>query len=62
MMECGRIDLQNPVDKAFIFMGKTKAGKTTSMHYMLHHSLMGVKIESHRQVTYKFVAGGGNAA
>lgn len=61
MMECGRIDLKNPVDRAFMLMGKTKAGKTTSMHYMMHHSLIGMQLETYSPVIYKLDAGGLNA-
>ncbi len=41
MVECGILDINIPIEKATIMVGKTKVGKTTSSHYMTGQVLVG---------------------
>lgn len=42
MVECGIIELNKPIEKGTMLVGKTKAGKTTSTHYMTGQVLVAV--------------------
>jgi regulator of PEP synthase PpsR (kinase-PPPase family) len=39
MMECGMLDLSLDIDSGILLVGKTKAGKTTTSHYLTHQVL-----------------------
>ncbi len=41
MLESGYLDLNFMIDKGILFLGKTKAGKTTSAHYATRQVLEG---------------------
>jgi Cdc6-like AAA superfamily ATPase len=41
MIECGVLELDNVIDYGILVLGKTKAGKTTSSHYLTHQVLEG---------------------
>ena len=41
MIESGYLDFNFTIDKGILFLGKTKAGKTTSAHYATHQVLEG---------------------
>jgi hypothetical protein len=43
MMEYGLLQLNTIFDYGILLFGKTKAGKTTSSHYLTHQILEGVK-------------------
>ena len=43
-MECGNIELNFNIQYGILLVGNTKAGKTTSCHYMKNQILEGVKI------------------
>jgi len=41
MVECGILSINNFIEKATVMVGMTKAGKTTSSHYMTGQVLVG---------------------
>ncbi len=41
MIECGNLDLNFSIKYGTLLLGKTKRGKTTSAHYLMHQSLKG---------------------
>ena len=41
MIECGDLALDRSYEYGILLMGKTKAGKTTSAHYLTHQLLIG---------------------
>lgn len=43
MIECGNLDLNFPIERAILLLGQTKAGKTTTSHYLARQLLVGVK-------------------
>lgn len=43
MIECGDIDLNFEIKEGILFFGYTKAGKTTSCHYLSRQLLKGDK-------------------
>jgi regulator of PEP synthase PpsR (kinase-PPPase family) len=43
MMECGVLDLNLEIENGILLVGKTKAGKTTTSHYLTHQVLIGEK-------------------
>jgi hypothetical protein len=52
MMEYGLLDLNKIFDYGILLFGKTKAGKTTSSHYLTHQVLEGA-LNDQGYVTYK---------
>ena len=41
IMECGNLDLNFPIEYGILLLGNTKAGKTTTSHYLTHQVLEG---------------------
>jgi hypothetical protein len=42
-MECGVLQFDTIMDYGILLLGKTKAGKTTTSHYLTHQILIGSK-------------------
>jgi regulator of PEP synthase PpsR (kinase-PPPase family) len=51
-MEYGLLDLNNVFDYGILLFGKTKAGKTTTSHYLTHQILIGA-LNDQNYVTYQ---------
>lgn len=52
MLESGYLDLSLMIEKGILFLGKTKAGKTTSAHYVTHQVLEG-DYNNQKDLVYK---------
>ena len=55
MVECGILDINTPIEKATVMVGKTKAGKTTSSHYMTGQVLVGA-LNQQESLVYKLTS------
>ena len=55
MVECGILDINIPIEKATIMVGKTKVGKTTSSHYMTGQVLVGA-LNQQKSLVYKLTS------
>lgn len=51
MIECGNLDLNFPIKYGTLLLGKTKRGKTTSAHYLMHQILKG-GYNDHNSIVY----------
>ena len=60
MMECGVLDLMFELEYGLLLLGKTKAGKTTSSHYLSHSVLEG-GYNDRNNIVYKLKEGGKNS-
>lgn len=55
MVECGILDINTSIEKATVIVGKTKAGKTTSSHYMTGQVLVGA-LNQQESLVYKLTS------